>query len=207
MAHVTTAKELAFFGEDPLVTAEATVGHLFFTDEDYARLGALIKVNPAIKSRRDRDALREALSDGRISMVGTDHAPHLLEQKQGGCVKAASGMPMIQFSLVTMLELVNQGVLTVERLVELMCHQPARLFEISRRGFLRKGYRADLVMVRPEVSWTVRKTDILSKCGWSPMEGNTYSWKVEKTWCNGHIVYANGRVDTNYIGESISFRS
>ena len=207
VAHVTTAKELAFFGEDPLITAEATVGHLFFTDEDYVRLGALIKVNPAIKSRRDRDALREALSDGRISMVGTDHAPHLLEQKQGGCVKAASGMPMIQFSLVTMLELVNQGVLTVERLVELMCHQPARLFEISRRGFVRKGYRADLVMVRPEVSWTVRKTDILSKCGWSPMEGNTYSWKVEKTWCNGHIVYANGRVDTNYIGESIIFRS
>jgi len=89
----------------------------------------------------------------------------------------------------------------------LMCHQPARLFEISRRGFVRKGYRADLVMVRPEVSWTVRKADILSKCGWSPMEGNTYSWKVEKTWCNGHIVYANGRVDTNYIGESIIFRS
>ena len=206
VAHLTTARELELFGTDDTITAEVTVGHLYFTDEDYQRLGARIKVNPAIKRRQDRDALRQALTDGKISVIGTDHAPHLLEQKQGGCAKAASGMPMIQFSLVTMLELVDEGVLTIERLVELMCHQPARLFEVSQRGFIRKGYHADLVMVRPDVSWTVDKKVIQSKCGWSPMEGHTYSWKVEKTWCNGHEVYADGAVDNSYIGEEIAFR-
>lgn len=206
VAHLTTARELELFGSDSNITAEATVGHLFFTSDDHQQLGAKIKVNPAIKTASDRDALRQALSNGKIDVVGTDHAPHLLHQKQGGSSKATSGMPMIQFSLVTMLELVDNGVLTIERLAELMCHNPARLFEVRQRGFLRKGYHADMVIVRPNSAWTVTKDTILSKCGWSPMEGHTYNWKVEKTICNGHIVYSNGTVDSNYIGRPVTFR-
>lgn len=206
VAHLTTARELELFGSYSNITAEATVGHLFFTCDDHQQLGAKIKVNPAIKTASDRDALRQALSNGKIDVVGTDHAPHLLQQKQGGSSKATSGMPMIQFSLVTMLELVDNGVLTIERLAELMCHNPARLFEVRQRGFLRKGYHADMVIVRPNSAWTVTKDSILSKCGWSPMEGHTYNWKVEKTICNGHIVYSNGIVDSNYIGHPVTFR-
>lgn len=206
VAHLTTARELELIGSDSNITAEATVGHLFFTSDDHQQLGAKIKVNPAIKTASDRDALRQALSNGKIDVVGTDHAPHLLQQKQGGSSKATSGMPMIQFSLVTMLELVDNGVLTIERLAELMCHNPARLFEVRQRGFLRKGYHADMVIVRPNSAWTVTKDTILSKCGWSPMEGHTYNWKVEKTICNGHIVYSNGIVDSSYIGRPVTFR-
>ena len=206
VAHLTTARELELFGSDSNITAEATVGHLFFTSDDHKQLGAKIKVNPAIKTSCDRDALRQALSNGKIDVVGTDHAPHLLQQKQGGSSKATSGMPMIQFSLVTMLELVDNGVLTIERLAELMCHNPARLFEVRQRGFLRKGYHADMVIVRPNSAWTVTKDTILSKCGWSPMEGHTYNWKVEKTICNGHIVYSDGLVDSSYIGRPVTFR-
>ncbi|MBR2243689.1 MAG: dihydroorotase [Prevotella sp.] len=218
IAHLTTAKELEFFTPStpstpssqstpsPRITAEATVSHLYFSDRDYARLGTRIKCNPAIKSERDREALQQALSDGRITVIGTDHAPHLLSQKEGGCAKAASGMPMIQFSLVTMLELVDRGVLSLERLVELMCHNPARLFEVRQRGFIRPGYRADLVLVRPQSGWTVTPDCIQSKCGWSPMEGHTYLWRVERTLCNGHSVYVNGQVDTDYIGEEVAFR-
>ena len=205
VAHLTTARELELFGAAPNITAEATVSHLYFCDRDYPLLGTRIKCNPAIKSERDREALREALKDGRISVIGTDHAPHLLSQKEGGCVKAASGMPMIQFSLVTMLELVDQGVLSLERLVELMCHNPARLFGVRHRGFLRPGYQADIVMVRPDMGWTVTKDTILSKCGWSPMEGHMYLWRVERTLCNGHTVWQQGKVDTGYIGQPVEF--
>ena len=213
VAHLTTAKELELL--DPVsnsipvftnITAEATVSHLYFSDRDYHRLGTRIKCNPAIKTEGDREALQQALNDGRITVIGTDHAPHLLSQKEGGCVKAASGMPMIQFSLVTMLELVDQGILTIERLVELMCHNPARLFEVRQRGFIRPGYRADLVLVRPNTGWTVTPSCIQSKCGWSPMEGHTYLWRVERTLCNGHTVYVDGKVDKDYIGEEIAFR-
>ncbi len=205
VAHLTTARELELFGDDPHITAEATVSHLFFCDRDYSLLGTRIKCNPAIKSERDREALREALNDGRISVIGTDHAPHLLSQKEGGCAKAASGMPMVQFSLVTMLELVDQGVLSLERLVELMCHHPATLFGVRHRGFLREGYQADIVLVRPNIGWTVTKEVILSKCGWSPMEGHMYLWRVERTLCNGHTVWQQGRVDTSYIGQPVEF--
>ena len=205
VAHLTTARELELFGDDPHITAEATVSHLFFCDRDYSLLGTRIKCNPAIKSERDREALREALNDGRISVIGTDHAPHLLSQKEGGCAKAASGMPMVQFSLVTMLELVDQGVLSLERLVELMCHHPATLFGVRHRGFLREGYQADIVLVRPNTGWTVTKELILSKCGWSPMEGHMYLWRVERTLCNGHTVWQQGRVDTSYIGQPVEF--
>ena len=206
VAHVTTAEELSLFAPyTSWITAEATVGHLYFSLTDYQRLGAKIKVNPAIKNFRDCQALRDGLMDGHIATIGTDHAPHLLEQKQGGCAKAASGMPMIQFSLVTMLELVDQGVLTIERLVELMCHNPARLFGVQQRGFLREGYRADITIVRPHAPWTVTADIIESKCRWSPMEGHEYQWRVERTLCNGQTVYANGVVNDTVIGEEIRF--
>lgn len=211
VAHLTTARELSLFKPAVIgstkITAEAVVGHLIFSDDDYATLKSLIKVNPAIKKRSDRDALRQALTDGRIAVVGTDHAPHLLKQKQGGCAKAASGMPIIQYSLVSMLELVDQGVLTIERMVELMCHHPALLFEVSRRGFLRRGYFADMVLVRRFPSWKVDKAGILSKCGWSPLEGHTFDWHVEKTFCNGQIVYADGKVaEGGAGGRELRFR-
>ena len=204
VAHVSTAEELELIGGN--VTAEATVGHLYFTILDHERLGARIKVNPAIKSPVDQFMLRESLNDGRITTIATDHAPHLLSQKQGGCAKAASGMPMVQFSLPTMLELVDQKVLSIERMVQLMAHNPATLFEVRNRGFIRKGYQADLVIVRPKSSWTVTPEVIESKCGWSPMEGHTFNWRVEQTFCNGHSVYHNGIVDPQYIGQPLAFR-
>ena len=204
IAHITTAKELELVSYP--ITAEATVSHLFFSDRDYMSLGARIKCNPAIKTEHDRETLQQALNDGCISVVGTDHAPHLLSQKEGGCACAASGMPMIQFSLVTMLELVDKGVLSLERLVELMCHNPARLFEVRNRGFIREGYQADLVILRPNTGWVCSKDIIQSKCGWSPMEGHMFLWRVERTLCNGHSVYRDGKVDTDYIGQSVVFR-
>ena len=211
IAHLTTAKELdlipangsSYFSD---ITAEVTPSHLYFCDRDYASLDTRIKCNPSIKTERDREALQRALTDGRIAVIGTDHAPHLLSQKEGGCAKAVSGMPMIQFSLVTMLELVDNGILTLERLVELMCHNPASLFEIRHRGFIREGYQADLVLVRPNTAWVCTKHVIQSKCGWSPMEGHMFLWRVERTLCNGHTVYADGEVDTDYIGQPVVFR-
>ena len=211
VAHLTTARELNLIPANHIshisdITAEVTPSHLYFCDRDYTSLGTRIKCNPAIKSERDREALQQALSDGRITVVGTDHAPHLLSQKEGGCAKAVSGMPMIQFSLVTMLELVDNGVLTLERLVELMCHNPARLFEVRKRGFIREGYQADLVLVRPNTAWVCTKSIIQSKCGWSPMEGHMFLWRVERTLCNGHSVYVDGKVDAGYIGQPVAFR-
>ena len=188
VAHITTAEELELFQPDNNISAEACVPHLLFTDEDYETLGSRIKCNPAIKTKADRDALRKALTDGRIRTVGTDHAPHLLSEKEGGCCKAMSGMPMVQFSLPVMLGLVEEGVLSLERLVELMCHNPARLYKIKERGFIREGYWADLTLVRKK-SWTLTKDCIESSCGWSPLEGRTLGWQVEKTWVNGKLVW------------------
>ncbi len=216
VAHVTTARELELFPSGTLcdpatgqlakrITAEACIPHLYFTDADYARLGTRIKCNPAIKTAADRDALRHALTDGRIDVVATDHAPHLLQEKQGGCVKAMSGMPMVQFSLPAMLSLTDEGVLPVERVVELMCHAPARLFGIERRGFLREGYQADLVLVRPSEPWTPDAGTVLSKCGWTPMEGTPLRWRVEQTWCNGVSVYENGQVNDDCRGQELTF--
>ena len=206
IAHVTTAKELEFFGKDDKITGEAVIAHLYFSDEDYAQKGALIKCNPAVKTLDDRTALRKALSDGRIAVIGTDHAPHEWKDKQGGCVKAASGMPMVQYSLVTMLELVDEGVLSLEKMVELMAHRPAELFQIQRRGYLRKGYQADIVIVRPDTPWIVTKEQIQSKCKWSPMEGHQYQWSVQQTFCNGHLIYNKGRFDVNSKGQELVFR-
>lgn len=208
--HISTAKELSLFEQAPLeekrITAEACVPHLIFSEEDYEVLGARIKCNPAIKSIHDRKALQEAVNNGLIDAIATDHAPHLLSEKEGGALKAMSGMPMIQFSLVSMLELVDKGIFTLEKIVEKMCHAPARMYEIQNRGFLRPGYQADLVLVRPGSEWTVTPECIFSKCQWSPLEGHTFRWKVEKTFVNGHLVYDNGTMDENYRGQELRFR-
>ncbi|CDF21968.1 dihydroorotase multifunctional complex type [Prevotella sp. CAG:617] len=207
IAHISTAKELQLIKPSrPSITAEACVPHLLFCDEDYARLGSRIKCNPAIKSRKDREALRKALTSGKIFTVGTDHAPHLLREKAGGCIKAVSGMPMIQFSLISMLELTEQNILSIEQVVELMCHNPARLFDIENRGFLREGYVADLTLVRPKAYWTLTPNRIESKCGWSPLEGHTFHWQVEKTFCNGFMIYNQGHItNTDFHGQAVTY--
>lgn len=206
VAHLTTARELELFSpNDTKITAEACVAHLLFTDQDYATLGTRIKCNPAIKSTEDRQALRQALSDGRITIVGTDHAPHLLSEKEGGCCHAMSGMPMVQFSLPAMLSLVDEGVLPIERMVELMCHNPARLFGIERRGFIREGYHADLVLLRPNSPWQVTKEIIQSRCGWSPLEGRTFSWHVERTYVNGQLAWNGKEISPNVLGQAARF--
>lgn len=204
VAHLTTSDELELFSpNDPKITAEACVAHLLWSREDYSRLGALIKCNPAIKEASDREALRHALNDGRIRVIGTDHAPHQLSEKQGGCKRAMSGMPMVQFSLPSMLGLVDEGVISLERMVELMCHNPASLLHINRRGYLRKGYHADLVLVRPNAPWQVTEECILSKCGWSPRLGDTLNWQVERTWVNGQLVWDGQQVNTGVLGQPV----
>ena len=204
IAHITTAREMELL-HAPNVSAEATVAHLLFTDADYATLGTRIKCNPAVKSKADRDALRRAIADGTIMTIGTDHAPHTIEEKQGGAAKAVSGMPMVQFSLPAMLGLVDEGVVTLERLVELMCHNPAKLFSVRERGFLRPGYKADIAIVEHK-SWTVDKQCIQSKCGWSPLEGTTLNWSVKHTLCNGQLVLKDRVLQSNSPGQPILFR-
>lgn len=210
IAHISTEKELSLANQaedEGRITLEAVIAHIAFSNEDYLTKKTLIKCNPSVKTNTDRTAIRKALTDGRISVIGTDHAPHLLSQKQGGCSKAASGMPMIQFSLVTMLELVDEGVLTIEKMVELMSHAPARLFRIDQRGFLRKGYKADITIVAPNQAWIVNEDCIQSKCKWSPMMGHTYQWRVLHTFCNGHHLLNNGEFDNTEHGERITFRN
>ena len=204
IAHVSTARELELGGGN--VTLEAVLAHLLFTSADYSRKRALIKCNPAVKRADDRDALRLALADGRISTIATDHAPHLLSQKQGGCAKAASGMPMVQFSLPAMLGLVDEGVVSFERVVDLMCHQPAQLFSIRERGFLRPGYKADIAIVRPVEPYGVTPALIQSKCGWSPLDGDLLHWRVSHTICNGRIILNDGTFDAASQGEELRFR-
>ena len=205
VAHLTTKEELALFRpNDTHITAEVCIPHLLYSDHDYARLGTRIKCNPAIKSTADRDALRKALTDGRILTIATDHAPHLLNEKQGGCLQAMSGMPMVQFSLPSMMALVDEGVLNVERMVQLMCHAPATLFSIKERGFIRPGYYADLTLLHHE-SWTIHKDCIQSLCGWSPREGDTLSWRVASTWVNGKQVWDGLRVMTMPQGMPLQF--
>ena len=207
--HISTAKELTLLENKPIeeknITAEACVSHLFFCDEDYERFGARIKCNPAIKSKADRDALRQALTDNLIDVIGTDHAPHLLSEKQGGALKAVSGMPTLQFSLNSVMELVHEGLLSIEQLVQKMCHAPATLYQIEKRGFIRPGYQADVVLLNPSKEWTVTNECILSKCGWSPMEGQTFHSKVEKTFVNGHLVYTDNQVDEAHRGQALRF--
>lgn len=207
--HISTAKELDLLTDQPLsdkkITAEACVSHLFFCDQDYERLGARMKCNPAIKTITDRDALRKALTTHLIDVIGTDHAPHLLNEKQGGALKAVSGMPTLQFSLVSVMELVHDGWMTIEQLVQKMCHAPAELYQIEKRGYIRPGYQADLVLLNPQHKWQVTNECILSKCKWSPMEGQIFRSKVEKTFVNGTLVYTNGIVDEKHRGQALKF--
>ena len=207
--HISTAKELELLAnkaiEEKNITAEACVSHLFFCDEDYETFGTRIKCNPAIKSKADRDALRQALTSNLIDVIGTDHAPHLLSEKQGGALKAVSGMPTLQFSLNSVMELVHEGLISMEQLVQKMCHAPATLYQIEKRGFIRTGYKADLAIVNPNIEWTVNKECILSKCGWSPMEGQTFHAKVEKTFVNGQMVYDGKQVDALHRGQELRF--
>ncbi len=204
IAHISTAEELALAAPEAGITLEACVPHLFYSTDDYALKGSLIKCNPAVKGPRHREALREALTSGAITTIGTDHAPHLLSEKAGGALKAVSGMPMVQFSLPSMLTLADEGVVTKERLVSLMCHNPARLFGIRERGFLRPGYKADLTLVKPE-RHTIRREEVLSLCGWSPREGEEVTWQVAATWVNGQKVWDGERVDAGVRGEALRF--
>jgi dihydroorotase len=208
--HLSSAKELSLFDgsvptQDKRITAEVCVHHLLFDETHYAEKGALIKWNPSVKSKADREALLQALIDGRIDVVATDHAPHLLSEKEGGALKAMSGGPMVQHSLLAMLELVKQGVLTYEQVVQKMCHAPALLFGVKRRGYISKGYRADLVLVDPTLQTVVAKENLLYKCGWSPLEGTTFNHKIVMTFVNGQCVYNNGNIDETVRGERLMF--
>lgn len=205
--HLSTAREMELFSDRPLsekrITAEVCVHHLWFTDKDYAKYGNRIKWNPAVKTLSDREALREALNNGKIDIVATDHAPHLPNEKEGSCLKAASGGPLVQHSLIAMLEMAKQGIFTVEKVVEKMAHAPARLFGIKERGYLTPGYYADVVIVDPSTPYTVTSKNILYRCGWSPFEGETFSHSVWKTFVNGHLAYNNGEVDRSVRGKEL----
>ncbi|HET6906210.1 MAG TPA: dihydroorotase [Rhodanobacteraceae bacterium] len=196
--HVSTADELALFEPGPIkgkrITAETCVHFLRFTDADYEEYGGCIKCNPAIKTAGDRDALLRALADTRIDVLATDHAPHLIEEKQRPYTQCPSGIPLIQYALQSALEHVFDGTLKLERLVEATSHAPAQLFDIKERGFLREGYFADLVLVDPDTRHTVRKEEILSKCGWSPFEGHTFRSSIAATFVNGHLAARHGRL-------------
>jgi len=189
LCHLTTAEELTLMGPEN-VTGEVCVAHLWFSQEDYKTKATRIKCNPAIKRIQDRDALRKALTDGRLFSVATDHAPHLMSDKQGGALRAASGMPSIQYSLLAMLELSRQGVLPLGRVAELMATHPAQRFDLKGRGDICVGNFADLVLVDPQATTTVKKEQILSKCGWSPFEGTTFSHRILSTWVNGKQVFS-----------------
>ena len=207
--HISTEQELALFEDKPLaeklITAETCPQYLVFDAADFETLGARIKCNPAIKNEADKKALLKAVATNRIDVIGTDHAPHLLSQKEGNALTAVSGMPGIQYSLPLMLSLAKQGMLSVEQVVEKMCHNPARLYRMEKRGFIRKGYKADLVVVRRSTPTNVTASDVLSKCGWSPYEGKTLLVSVAYTFVNGRPVYANGTINETTKGEALKF--
>jgi len=208
--HLSTADELRLFSNDlPLsqkrITGEVCVHHLWFDDSSYDRLGALIKWNPAIKTRFDRDALINGVNNNLIDIVATDHAPHTLAEKENSYFKSPSGGPLIQHTLVIMLELWHRKLFSLEKIIEMMCHNPAILFNIRKRGFIREGYQADLCLVDPSSPWTVSKQNLLYKCGWSPFEGQTFTSKVVKTIVNGTIVYDDGIIDNDFRGQRLMF--
>jgi dihydroorotase len=208
--HISTARETELFDNTiPLdqkkITSEGCIHHLWFNDADYARFGTLIKWNPAIKSKNDQQAIFESVLNDKIDVIATDHAPHTLEEKQNTYFKAPSGGPLIQHSVVAMLEFFHQGRITLEKIVEKMCHNPAILFQISRRGFIREGYFADLALVDLNDPWTVGKSNILAKCGWSPFEGVSFRSRVTHTFVSGHLAFANGSFDESKCGERLHF--
>ena len=206
--HLTTAAEAQLFRNDiPLrekkITTEVSVHHLWFSDADYNRLGVLIKWNPAIKTERDKKGLLKALIEDRIDLVTTDHAPHTLEEKQRPYFQSMSGAPIVQHSLNIMLEFYHQGLISLEKIVEKMCHNPAILYRIEKRGFIREGFFADLLLVDLNASYTVNKGNILSKCGWSPLEGTTFHSQVTHTFVNGNLVYENGHFQEECKGQPL----
>jgi dihydroorotase len=210
--HLTTAKETDLFRNDiPLsekrITTEVSVHHLWFTDKDYDRLGTRIKWNPAIKTQKDKDGLLEALLDDRIDFITTDHAPHTVEEKDQPYFKSMSGAPLVQHSLSVLLEFYHQGKITLEKIAEKMAHNPAILYDIEDRGFIREGYKADLTLVDLQDPWTVSKENILYKCGWSPLEGTKFQGRVQQTFVNGHKVYDRGAFDESQKGEALKKRS
>ena len=211
LLHLSTAREMSLLDQAPLagkrITGEVCVHHLWFDDNDYAQYGNRIKWNPAIKTCGDRKALLEALRVGRLDVVATDHAPHLWNEKQGSCLKAASGGPLIQHSLQVMLELSSKGEFSLEQVVEKMCHAPAQLYRIKQRGYLRPGYYADIVVVDPHKPYTVTPDNILSKCRWSPFEGHTFPASIERTFVNGHEVFAEGKATGLTPGKRLAFHN
>ena len=208
--HLSTAKEMDLFTnkiplEDKKITAEVCIHHLWFTNEDYDTKGNLIKWNPAVKTANDRKVLWEALLDDRIDVIATDHAPHTLEEKQQSYLNAPSGGPLVQHAVVAMFEAHHQGKISVEKIVEKMAHNPAKIFKIEKRGFIKEGYYADLVIVNSGLPWSVKKENILSKCGWSPFEDFTFKSRITHTFVNGQLVYHNFKVKEIHCGRRLLF--
>ncbi|TCI92307.1 dihydroorotase [Tenacibaculum sp. M341] len=208
--HLSTAKETNLFRNDiPLeekkITAEVCIHHLWFTDADYDEKGTHIKWNPAVKTAADRDGLWKALLDDRIDVIATDHAPHTLEEKSNPYTKAPSGGPLVQHAIVALFEKVKEGVITVEKVVEKMSHNPAKLFQVAKRGFVKEGYYADIVLVDTNNEWEVTKENVLYKCGWSPFEGTTFSSKITHTFVNGKLMYNNGTFNEVDKGKRLVF--
>lgn len=208
--HLSTAKEMELFTnkiplEQKQITAEVCVHHLWFTDADYETKGSLIKWNPAVKTQADKDALWKALLDDRIDVIATDHAPHTLEEKCNPYLTCPSGGPLVQHAVVALFEAHHQGKISVEKIVEKMCHNPAKIFKIEKRGFIREGYYADLAIVNAHLPWNVKKENILYKCGWSPFEGYNFKSRVTHTFVNGKLVYQNGKVKDLKVGQRLLF--
>ena len=208
--HLSTAKEMELFRNDiPLkekkITAEVCVHHLHFTNEDYETKGSLIKWNPAVKTETDKNGLWEAVLDDRIDVIATDHAPHTLEEKDNKYLSCPSGAPLVQYSLPVMFEYFKKGKISLEKVVEKMCHNPAILFEIEKRGYVKEGYKADLVLINPNAEITVSKENIQSKCGWSPLENETFHSGITHTFVNGFLAFENGKVSPEKHGERLLF--
>lgn len=210
LLHLSTAKELDLLDDEPSefgkkITAEVCVHHLWFSEEDYCNLSWRIKWNPSIKKKSDRDALIAALKTNKLDVVATDHAPHLISEKSNSYLKSASGGPLVQHSLLAMLELYHEDVLSLHTIVNKMCHNPAKIFGIKQRGFIREGYSADLVIVDLQKSTIVNKESLLYKCGWSPFEGYKFRSSIDKTFVNGNLVYSNGRIQSETPGQRLLF--
>jgi dihydroorotase len=208
--HLSTAKEMELFTnkiplEDKQITAEVCIHHLWFTNEDYATKGNFIKWNPAVKTQKDKDALWQALLNDTIDVIATDHAPHTLEEKSEKYLNAPSGGPLVQHAVVAMFEAFHQGKISVEKIVEKMCHNPAKIFKIENRGFIKVGYYADLVIVDPAKPWTVKNENIMYKCGWSPFLGTTFKSRISHTFINGQLVYENAKVKEIKAGKRLLF--
>lgn len=210
--HLSTEKETHLFRndiplEDKQITAEVCVHHLWFTDKDYDKKGTHIKWNPAVKTQKDKDGLWKALLDDRIDVIATDHAPHTLDEKANVYTKAPSGGPLVQHAVTAIFEKVKEGVISVEKAVEKMCHNPAKLFRVKNRGFIKEGFFADLVLVDPNNNWKVSKENVLYKCGWSPFEGTKFSSKITHTFVNGNLMYNNGKFNETIKGKRLEFKA